>query len=1857
MSHFRNLLFVVMMALIPFTSHAGKEVDFNFPQDVSAQALTDLNGALKSGDGQLVVDALVRYSIAQSGISQDNISTVVSRIDSTLALERRSEYRAMLNYFKGVVFASYMQHYARRSRQNAVEAEAPSDYSEWDRAQFCDAIDQCITSALADCDALAAHPLESFKGIINYDNDPHAITYIPTLREFMLMKCAKLADDVDLDTRKKELLDQWVDVTAGNPAANIYASVLDSSVSKKELYERYADNEHVAMVIDNMYMNDKDKYKVCKEYIAKYPDGYYTPLIKNQIKDLESRSASLNYAEHVTSKDSIKISGSLKNVNSLMVNVYRVPDKFITDYRSVSKNGHSNIEVSELKLVSSTEYTTPGTIPFSNSDVKVTLPPLPYGFYIIAPSYKVGDKTIAAKSLSGNQTLQVHDITGFALSTADETGKIITVDVKSGAPRAGVHLKGFINDRKNSIEVKTDANGVYAITNKETDRAEFYASDGDDRYSPEISYYRHRDYNSDRDVVAHVYTDLAIYRPGETVQWSLVLTKVNREGRHVVADKPVRVVFMDHNYEPIDTITGLTDEYGRFASACVVPTDRMNGEFYLQVSTGPNYRTRLTTHSVSISEYKTPTFELTYVDAKYSYIIGQPVKITGKVETFSGMPVANTEVKLQLRQREWSWWWRSSSSGSTTNLCDTIVKTDDTGHFTIEFPADTFEECRDGYRWAHNNYELHAECTDGAGETQQGDHRFIVGSKRGIALGTDELNHVNDKPVKLPLVYHTTSETDNVAVCTWELFPLGKSGVNDTPLATGTVNTQDPTVDLTKFPSGQYTFKVHLLAAEDAEEADDKMTITLYRMSDSKAPVDNSPLWVPDEQQRVDKNNVAHITIGTSVPDAYIYYVAQSRYKVLRDGWIHYKPGIHDFTIDIPNEPEELVTVELTSVYDGKFYGRYTSLISPNNADSLKVKLESFRDKLVPGTPERWTLRIMGRNEKPRDGAMMLSMTDKAINTIAPNPWGLFVSLMQPQLFSMSHASLTGSSYNSQNWSDNALTFKTPSMPYLYMYGQEPFGYMSYGDDMLYASVRLNKSARMAAPMPVGAASGAVLMDMQAEMAEAEAEESNIVAYGKPSESTQAQLDNVQVREADIKTALWMPNLSTDDNGNIIVEFEAPNFNTTWLIKALGWNRDVYSDVITRELVTQKPVMVKSSLPRFVRHGDVVTLSANVQNATDAPTTAHAVIELFDPRTDSIYATQAFTTQLAAKGTQAVSIPWTVPAEIPFVGFRIKAANDNYADGEQVMVPVLENTQPVIETKPFYIEAGQGHYATSIPETANDARLTLEYSDNPVWYCVTALPTIFSDNYAIASSLAHSLFAIEVAQGVAQQQPQIAEAVAYWKQNEQDSTLVSMLARNEDLKIGTLLASPWLRDADRQTLRMSRLDELMNPSLMAKERQRIVTALADMQNSDGGWPWYKYPGCFSSPWTTETVLELIGEIRHLGFMTDEPTVDEMVEKAIKYIDKENLRYYKQQTDKKDYSHFTSWAYIRSLYPDLQPTGEAAKLLKNTLKQMDKKWRNGLSHSEKAFYAMTLNRNGYQATARNIVESLRQFSITKPELGTYWDNLQNGWYYIDKVAVTSTILQAMNEIDPRQQEIDNVRKWMLLMKQTNDWGSSSLAADAVYTLLSTGSKWLERAALPTIAIDGEPLHFSKVDEYVGYCRKTIDAAPGATITIDRTGSGPAWGAIYSQFTAAMTTIDEVAIDELQISKQFYVYGQDGKPHLSDTFKVGDKVQVQLVIKNNRDLDYVTVSDQRAACMEPLDRFSGYRYDDGTYYYHETKDAVTNLFFTSLLKGTHVIKYDAWVMAEGQFSAGIASAQSQYAPQIAAHSAGRTISATR
>ena len=1847
----KKKLFALLLAMLFFGQVVARDngPDFNFPQDVTEQAQADLKQALAKGDGELVVDALIRSSLAKSSITIENMSEIIEDIDKVARKESRPDIRALLYHLEARVMKEYSRHFTPIDRRNLdhdfvkPSKTVQDKYAYWDSYQFARTIDSLITLSVNDRAALLQHPIKEYNKILRYDD--LGAKYVPTLYHFLCYR----GEDLVTDKLEEKLYKDMETASPNDVTATVFArcNTIANGYSRDEkyqkLYEEFIDYPESGLPLS--YLSGDKYYDMFRAYVKKFPNSIYANSIRNSIVHIERKNANVSFDGHLNSNVSahpdqaaVKVKVNVRNVNDLRVGIYRLPEDIDTEAWEKKE-----LKLKDLTLAAEQNVHFNGTVPFEDK-TELSFAALPYGKYVIYPIYKNNGKDVVPSDFKKSNRLIIYDLASFNVSEGGESrlnkkgekpqakvNRLIVVNDATGEPVYGATVSATID--KKDWRVTTAKDGIIDIPKDITNNSIYYnVSKGDDHYAPATSFYRNT-YSGAGANTADVFTDLGIYRPGETVQWAAIVYHHDHESRQVEANREVFITVKDANWKIVDEQTATTDAYGRVEGKTVIAEGRLLGRYY--VSVGLKKGGDIGSKYFNVSEYKTPTFYVEFPQEELAFQPGQPITVTGKALTYSGMPVANAEVKLKLTKRSWFWgWWRYRPIHERDDeVCDTIIRTDAKGQFQVTFANENFYELRQSrYYSCYYRYITHAQVTNATGESQEATAGFHIGNKREVVLAKHNIDHNNVAPLKLPLTVNTTDTTEKVVALAYRLTGESIDTIR------GTFSSDNPVVDLTHLPSGVYYMRVFFPDNDDYTIT----SINLYRKTDGKAPIADQALWIPEDGYYIDDKNVAHVTIGTSTPEAHIYYVANGRAQLLGDGWIHRnKAGFQEFTFLVPAKTDEVLNLKFMAYHHSKYFEKEISMTVPACAKTMKVTATSFRDKLVPGKPERWSFTLKDKNGKPQQGAVMLEMFDKALNSLSDNTWSFSPYYYKINVIRTDHMMSYRSTSNESSW--KADYFDTDKMrynsPILYTYGRD---FWQGCDNPFYEHLLFKTGAA-----PARALKEEAVFEHRANNIEEQS-----IAKEQPTVD-QKKLDKVEMRMSDVKTALWQPMLTSDAQGNLTLEFDAPNFNTTWLVQAIAYTQGLASDIFNAEVLTQKPLMVKSSLPRFVRQGDVTRLAANLQNASDHTIVADALIEAFDPRTGKVFAQQSFKETVEPQATKPLMISWAVPDTIPYVGFRVRAVGDDFGDGEQVLLPVLSAISPIIETNPFFIDANKNQYTFTMPDVPENARVTLEYSDNPVWYCVTALPSIFSNNSEVATSIAHSLYALNVARGIANSQPIIAEAFRYWQDNAKDSMLVSALDRNADLKIGTLVASPWLRSSERQTLQMQQLANYFDANKSRAEHDRLVNALANLQLSDGGFTWYKYTGCKSSLWATGEVLEILGNLRQLGYQPNDERLNQMITRALNYYEKESVA----ESKKKEYKKaiFSDYAYTRSLFSDIPMSKDAKKLYNKAIKEMGKKWgKLDLSLTSKAFYAMALERAGNHKEATRLTESLRQFASVKPEIGMYWDQYRNErWFTPSQVAATSVILRAMNQVDGRTQELDQIRKWMLLSKRTTDWGGSSLAADAVQALLSSGSQWIDRSHTPSISIDGRPVVLDRFDSFIGYSRRDVDAKPGSLFTIERSGSSPAWGGIYWQYTLPMQDVKEVSIKEMSISKEFVALDAAERP-ASTAIHVGDKVRVRLVITCEQAMDYVTLTDERASCFEPVDQTSGYRYQEGVGYYRETRDSATNLFFDHLNKGVHVITYDVFATTPGTFSSGVATIQSQQAPEMSAHSAGQMIS---
>ncbi|MBR5030724.1 MAG: hypothetical protein IKX63_06470, partial [Muribaculaceae bacterium] len=748
------------MGFFSFSAHCQEEPDFDYPQKVSKDALAQLKKAQRSGDGQMMVDALVRYSIAKGKVSQESMDTIITQIEDVKKKENRADYKAILNFLEAYVFKSYHDAYCVYDRENPKDEPLPADYTEWDNNQFQAKIKELINAALADEEALKQCPIGNYSKIF-IDGDEMGAVYVPTLYQALCRHCYELLND---DESKKDLEHRWLKSCKEGTAEWMYAA--DETLAIEDdfaEYQKYKDNEHSAIFLLNTL--PQYHYADYKEYVNRFPNSYYTPSVLNKIYDVEKQYASISCDKNLSSTDSLKIDAYFNNVNNAEVRIYRYPDKLLKDLENGSVK---NFDIKNLELVRTHQIQCPGVVPFYKH-MKYNFPPLPFGQYVIIGAFTNGEGVESVdKDLNRQDYFLVHDLTMFNAGGEGFPQRVFTVDTRNGAPQSGVNLD--INSTHDRIHYPstaiTDKDGSALLpTDKNYYSHEVTASRGDDKYNPSMTVYTNRNGYSDNRVSARVFTDLNIYRPGETVKFAAILNIITTEQMSPLENKKVRVIFCDANNQAIDTIETESDAFGRVTGEFKIPTDRLNGQFRLKFYTGDKFRDNLGTEYVNVSEYKTPTFTVSFPDARQVFTRNQPVKITGKAMTYSGVPVPNAEVKLNLYRNEWSWWWRWSTKHGE-NIMDTVITTDEKGEFTIELPASSFKENQAKYYYY--NYVLEAQCTNEAGESQEASHCFIIGSRRGVKLAENK-DFNNIAPIKLPLTFNSTDENEKGVECYYKI--------------------------------------------------------------------------------------------------------------------------------------------------------------------------------------------------------------------------------------------------------------------------------------------------------------------------------------------------------------------------------------------------------------------------------------------------------------------------------------------------------------------------------------------------------------------------------------------------------------------------------------------------------------------------------------------------------------------------------------------------------------------------------------------------------------------------------------------------------------------------------------------------------------------------------------------------------------------------------------------------------------------------------------------------------------------------------------------------------------------------------
>lgn len=1302
-----------------------------------------------------------------------------------------------------------------------------------------------------------------------------------------------------------------------------------------------------------------------------------------------------------------------------------------------------------------------------------------------------------------------------------------------------------------------------------TERNMISATRGNDRFTPSI-YKGYYEKPSDKtEYFANVLTDRGIYHPGDDVKFVAVVMAMNRKQSAPAAGKDVEAVLLNANYQTIDTLRLKSDDYGRVTGQFALPSDGLTGNFSIRIDC-------IGSVFFTVTDYKAPTFE---VKTECDRLSDTSVKVTGTAVGYNGFPIADANVTLNARTLpRWVWWRDFRNAGGQSIATDTVT-TDPEGKFSaiLEIPSDA-------------SLSVTATIASPTGETQQ-DEAFVPAmpyyiSARiprfftpGKAPQIQVLNSRGEEE-RIPLIIKLTSLSDSTVVispdATWENVPSGSYKV--------WIRTEEPAFAL------PYEFE----------------SCYVYRPTDKMPPAEMS-LFVP--VNRIESGE--RLLVGTSYADSNILKTLWDGDKIISQEWLTPEIGNMMLDVSLPDGVES-ATLSLATLRNYHTEVVDVRVERKNIRRSLDLKFSSFRDRMVPGEKERWSISVKDNLGAAAPAAVMLDVYSKALDAISPFDWSFYVRHPRGYNWSMHYANAYTRSASAYKRYDvgNILTITSPTFN---LYGRSWPGRVFYSvtNGAIYgaSSRMMMKSSAVddycesvgeeVAFAAADAGAGAVSTEAVLSESDVVSDESGI--EGDAQESM--PVDDFRLPE--LPVALWAPVLTTSPDGSLQVEFEAPNANTTWKLMCQAYDMSLLTGSHTAEIVAAKPVMVQPNVPRFLRVGDRTELRAIVMNATDSVSVVTSFIEIFDPVTAEVLGRTEFTDTIDAGKSAMISMPLVAP-DRSMLGIRVKATSGNFTDGEQSVIAILPAVITARSATPLFFAADSPDVIVDAPKGS-----VVQLTTNAAWECVTALPGLVASESKSAFASTSALFSAAVGRGLVRTYPQITSALKRWEKT--DSVLVSKLSRNEVLKIALLSSTPWPAAAQSDSERMGRLLILLD----GKESQKVIDSAVDNLAKlvrKGGIAW-TLDSEEPSQWVTEQFLSVMAQLRRLGYMPASTKLQRIISEAVKYLDDEVARDYAKH--KGEYPAYTE---LRPSFPEILQSTPAKRAQAATVQYLIAHWRD-LGFTAQAQAALILNANGYQKTARTIIESLRQYEAWR------------------QTGLNAELLDAFAAVEPKCAEVDEIRQFFIERKQAMEWGDGLATSNLIASILSSGSNWLVPAENEMeICVNGEVVH-PGVESVMGSFR--LELPEGGTVELHK-GQFPAWGGIFTCLTDTVTEIPAFESEKLSVSRR-----------IEGELAVGARIKVIIEINATQPLDYVVVKSPRAAGLSVVNQLPGRMWLPGSSVYREPCATETNWFFSRLGKGKTVITEEFFVTSEGTFLFAPAEAQSQYAPEFHSRTSGNQI----
>jgi len=1090
-------------------------------------------------------------------------------------------------------------------------------------------------------------------------------------------------------------------------------------------------------------------------------------------------------------------------------------------------------------------------------------------------------------------------------------------------------------------------------------------------------------------------------------------------------------------------------------------------------------------------------------------------------------------------------------------------------------------------------------------------------------------------------------------------------------------------------PQGKYLIELESKDAFD-NAVSDKSFFTLIDSESKKMPA-ALPFHFKVLNSQCEPGQKAEFLIGTSYKNAQVLYQLEHKNEIIKEEFIKLNNETKRIEIPVEEKHRGNFSVHFTFVKENRFYNKSEVIWVPFSNKKLDIEFSTFRDKLLPGQKEEWRISIKDSEGQKAIAEMLAGMYDASLDQFVANHWSLSI---YPNFYT--RMSWSGEYFSSDAGSlmkkdmDN---IHYPSISSYQTFNWFGFSYYTYrSHEVLYSrtagkpkSMRQKDHKTAEEPML-----DEVMIESEEngetfgekEIADSDRADNDIV----PKESSDKSVDfgDVKLRTNFNETAFFYPHLRTNENGEIVISFTVPESLTKWKLMTLSHTKDLKYALREKEIITQKDLMLLPNSPRFFRENDKITFPVKISSLSKETLKGQVQLEFIDPITNKpisgMFASgekQNKSFSLKPEGNTNVEWNLQIPEGLGAVSYKVVAKAGKFSDGEQKAIPVLINRMLVTESLPLPVK-GNSEKTLEFEKLINSGKsntlkhhkLTLEFTSNPAWYAVQALPYIMEYPYECSEQIFSRFYANSLASFIANSDPKIERVFEAWRSTDTEA-LVSNLEKNEELKSVLLQETPWVLDGKDESERKRRIGVLFDLNRMQNEKRESLDKLAKNQYANGGWPWFS--GMPESRYITQHIVTGMGHLKHLNVISkDDDQINRMIRKAIGYLDSkikydyDQLRkHYTAKEMQDDHLSYIAVHYLygRSFYTDLAIPNQSREAVDYFKEQAKKYWKSRNIYSQ-GMIALALHRTDDSDVPKKIAASLLEHSTTHEELGRYWKNNVGGWYwYQAPIETQALMIEVFTEVTEQAETVEELKIWLLKQKQTQDWKTTKATTEAIYALLLQGTDLLASDAITEVYLDNKLIDPNKIDGIrpqagTGYFKTSWSGGEikpeMGRVKLVKKDKGIAWGALYWQY---FEQLDKITPHEtpLSLKKQLFVERQTNRgpviePVSKSDLKVGDKVIVRIELRSDRRMEYIHLKDMRASGFEPINVFSRYKYQDGLGYYESTKDASTNFFMEHLPKGTFVFEYALRVAHKGDFSNGITTIQCMYAPEFTSHSEG-------